>query len=226
MSDTPDLSAITKRFFAAYDAHDVEGMLALCADGAEGRYLPYGKNSAMPIRGGLEEIWRGLPQAVPDFGVEIVELIEGEDNAVMVQALLGGTMPADVPSVVKKGEVDRIAHAYIFRFNAGGAWTVTGTTPLSTLSRPAPCKRNTEEPDEQVPGIFDAQKALFASGVTRTYEWRVKQLDCMARMIRENEARFQEAMAKEFKTASQEYIFETQASAGEPRCRRCNSRDG
>src|ERR1700688_5161561 len=63
--------------------------------------------------------------------------------------------------------------------------------------------------------IFDAQKALFASGVTRTYEWRVDQLDRMARMIGENERRFQEAMAKEFKTASQEYIFETVASAGE-----------
>jgi aldehyde dehydrogenase (NAD+) len=63
--------------------------------------------------------------------------------------------------------------------------------------------------------IFDAQKALFASGVTRTYDWRVEQLDRMARMIGENEERFQKAMAKDFKTASQEYIFETQASAGE-----------
>lgn len=63
--------------------------------------------------------------------------------------------------------------------------------------------------------IFDAQKALFATGVTRTYEWRVEQLDRMAGMIRENELRLQEAMAKDFKTASQEYIFETQASAGE-----------
>ena len=50
--------------------------------------------------------------------------------------------------------------------------------------------------------IFDAQKALFATGVTRTYEWRVDQLDRMARMVRENEERFQRAMAKEFKTAS------------------------
>ena len=57
--------------------------------------------------------------------------------------------------------------------------------------------------------IFDAQKALFASGITRTYEWRVEQLDRMARMIRENERRFQEGMAKDFKTASQEVIFET-----------------
>src|SRR5277367_4824912 len=63
--------------------------------------------------------------------------------------------------------------------------------------------------------IFDTQKSLFATGVTRTYEWRVDQLDRMARMIGENEQRFQKAMAKEFKTASQEFIFETQASIGE-----------
>jgi aldehyde dehydrogenase (NAD+) len=50
--------------------------------------------------------------------------------------------------------------------------------------------------------IFDAQKALFATGVTRTFEWRVEQLDRMARMIKENEGRFQKAMAKDFKTAS------------------------
>lgn len=123
MSNALDVKAITKKFFAAYDAHDVDGMLALCAEGAEGRYLPYGKNSFMPIRRGLENIWRGFPRAVPDFGVEIVELIEGEGNAVTVQALLGGTMPADVPGVVKKGEVDRIAHAYIVRYNADGKIT-------------------------------------------------------------------------------------------------------
>src|ERR1700675_177908 len=106
MGDNPDLKAITKRSFAAYNAHDVEGMLALCADGAQGRYLPYGKNSAMPIRGCLENIWRGFPQAVPDFGVEIIELIEGENNAVTVQALLGGTMPADGPGVQKNSQAD------------------------------------------------------------------------------------------------------------------------
>jgi len=113
-----DLKAISKKFFAAYNSHDVNGMLALCADGAQGRYLPYGKNSFMSIRGGLEKIWRGFPQAVPDFGVEIVEMILGEENSVTVQALLGGTMPADVPGVVKKGEVNRIAHAYIICYDA------------------------------------------------------------------------------------------------------------
>ena len=117
---TKDLKAIAKQFFAAYDAHNVDGMLALCADGARGRYVPYGKNSVIPIRGGLEMIWRGFPQAVPDFGAEIVEMIEAQNNTIVVQALVGGTMPADVPGVVKKGDVGRIAHAYIVRFNADG----------------------------------------------------------------------------------------------------------
>jgi hypothetical protein len=34
--------------------------------------------------------------------------------------LVGGTMPADVPGLVKKSEVGRIAHAYIIRYNAQG----------------------------------------------------------------------------------------------------------
>ena len=115
-----DLKAITKKFFAAYDAHDVDSMLTLCAEGAQGRYVPYGKNSVVPIRGGLEQIWRGFPQAVPDFGAEIVEMIQAVENTIVVQALVGGTMPADVPDLVKKGEVGRIAHAYIVRFNTDG----------------------------------------------------------------------------------------------------------
>ena len=30
-----DLKAITKKFFAAYDAHDVDSMLTLCAEEAQ-----------------------------------------------------------------------------------------------------------------------------------------------------------------------------------------------
>src|SRR5277367_5787423 len=57
--------------------------------------------------------------------------------------------------------------------------------------------------------LFDAQKNYFASNVTRTYEWRVEQLDRMGRMISENEDRLQQAIAKDFKTSRQEYVFET-----------------
>jgi len=61
-----------------------------------------------------------LSAGVPDFGAEIIEMIQAEENTIIVQALVGGTMPADVPGLVKKGEVGRIAHAYIVRFNTDG----------------------------------------------------------------------------------------------------------
>ncbi|HMD53587.1 MAG TPA: aldehyde dehydrogenase family protein [Phycisphaerae bacterium] len=63
----------------------------------------------------------------------------------------------------------------------------------------------------QFQDIFDAQKKLFATGVTRSFEWRVDQLNRMGKMISENEAALQKAMQQDFKTATQEYIFETQA---------------
>jgi aldehyde dehydrogenase (NAD+) len=64
----------------------------------------------------------------------------------------------------------------------------------------------------QFQNLFDAQKAHFASNVTRSHAWRVEQLDRMGRMIKENEAALQKAIARDFKTASQEYIFETAAT--------------
>jgi aldehyde dehydrogenase (NAD+) len=63
--------------------------------------------------------------------------------------------------------------------------------------------------------LFDAQEALFATGITRSYEWRVEQLDRMSRMVKENEVRLQEAIARDFKTASAEYVFETTAELDE-----------
>jgi aldehyde dehydrogenase (NAD+) len=42
----------------------------------------------------------------------------------------------------------------------------------------------------------------FSSNITRTYEWRIEQLDRIGRMIAENESDLQKAMAQDFKTAS------------------------
>jgi aldehyde dehydrogenase (NAD+) len=63
--------------------------------------------------------------------------------------------------------------------------------------------------------LFDRQKRHFATGVTRGREWRIDQLDRMGRMVSENEAALQQAIAKDFKTASQEEVFETLACIGE-----------
>src|SRR5262249_41782639 len=73
--------------------------------------------------------------------------------------------------------------------------------------------------------IFELQKLHFASGVTRTYPWRIEQLDRMARLVAENETALQQAIAKDFKTASQEQIFETQACLGEVKFQKSQLKD-
>ena len=45
-TNAKDYVSIAQHFFTAYDAHDVDGMLALCADGALGRYAPYGRRAS------------------------------------------------------------------------------------------------------------------------------------------------------------------------------------
>jgi aldehyde dehydrogenase (NAD+) len=63
--------------------------------------------------------------------------------------------------------------------------------------------------------VFDKQKAYFETNVTKSYEWRVDQLNRMIRMVAENESRLQKAVAADFKTASWEYIFETASAIAE-----------
>ena len=98
-----DPGTAAREFFAAYDAHDVEGMTALCADDAPGRYAPYGRNGVVPIRGDIDAIWRAFPQAVPDFRVEVIEMIPAERNTVVVQTVMSGPIPADAHGIAKKG---------------------------------------------------------------------------------------------------------------------------
>jgi len=60
--------------------------------------------------------------------------------------------------------------------------------------------------------LFGKQKAYFGTDVTKTYEWRVNQLDRLVRMLKENYKRFADASCKDFKTAAQENVFEVSAS--------------
>ena len=52
--------------------------------------------------------------------------------------------------------------------------------------------------------IFDKQKDYFNTDATKSYDWRIEQLDRMAKMLNENNEAFQEAVSKDFKTALEE----------------------
>src|SRR5260221_4179699 len=60
--------------------------------------------------------------------------------------------------------------------------------------------------------MFNKQKSYFASDATKSYEWRVDQLNRLGRMLKENYQRFADASCKDFKTACQENVFEVSAS--------------
>ena len=60
-----------------------------------------------------------FPQAVPNFRVEVVEMLAAEDT-VVIQTVMSGPIPADAPGIAKKGQVVFIPHAYFLRFNTQG----------------------------------------------------------------------------------------------------------
>ena len=74
----------------------------------------------------------------------------------------------------------------------------------------APTQTTSEE--TRAEDLFNRQKAYFASDVTKTYEWRIDQLNRLTRMLKENCERFADAARKDFKTASQENVFEVSAT--------------
>jgi aldehyde dehydrogenase (NAD+) len=62
--------------------------------------------------------------------------------------------------------------------------------------------------------IFNRQKAYFASNITKSYEWRVDQLDRLARLLSEHTNEFYDALSRDFKTALSEKVFEVAAMLG------------
>ena len=58
--------------------------------------------------------------------------------------------------------------------------------------------------------IFEKQKDYFNTDATKSFEWRIEQLDRMAKMLKENKEAFQVAVSKDFKTALEEKVFESQ----------------
>ncbi len=88
---------------------------------------------------------------------------------------------------------------------------------MSTVSNPKISDFQAASPQlttEEVPieKLFERQRAYFATDVTKTYDWRVDQLDRLIRMLKENYERFANASREDFKAAVQENVFEVSAS--------------
>ena len=62
--------------------------------------------------------------------------------------------------------------------------------------------------------IFNRQKAYFVSNITKSFEWRLDQLDRLAQMLSEHSNEFYDALSRDFKTALSEKVFEVAATLG------------
>jgi aldehyde dehydrogenase (NAD+) len=83
------------------------------------------------------------------------------------------------------------------------------------MSAPSKPKMSEALPDASwviLEELFNKQKAYFATDATKSYEWRADQLDRLTRMLKEHFQRFADASSKDFKTATQENVFEVSAT--------------
>src|SRR5690606_10509196 len=62
--------------------------------------------------------------------------------------------------------------------------------------------------------IFDAQKAHFLADATKSYEWRIEQLDRMERMLLERQDEFCAALHQDFSKPPFEQLFEITVPTG------------
>ena len=92
----------------------------------------------MPIRCGLDVIWRAFPNAVPNFRVKLIELIPAEGNTVVIQAEMSGPIIAEVLRLQRRART-YISPTATFcgstRTPKSRGSTPIGTTPSSTVSR-------------------------------------------------------------------------------------------
>lgn len=74
--------------------------------------------------------------------------------------------------------------------------------------------------------VFDGQKEYFATGVTRSYDWRVDQIDRVRQMVAGNEAALQAAMPAILRRRSKRLCSRPSRRCGRQNFRRANCGNG
>jgi steroid delta-isomerase-like uncharacterized protein len=105
-----------RSFFAAYNAHDLDTMLAACSEDAELRYVPMGSQGQGTVREVGKCIWSGLIEAFPDLAVR-VESVFGNESNVATEVVIGGTQQKDFFQIPSRGKHYDLPHAFLLDTN-------------------------------------------------------------------------------------------------------------
>ncbi|HEX4103163.1 MAG: nuclear transport factor 2 family protein [Pseudonocardiaceae bacterium] len=114
-------------FFDAYRARDVEGMIELCTDNADFRYVPFevwGRQRVLHGDGKVctigKPIWTALIDAFPDLINTVTSIrADGEGN-VAVQADISGTQAKDFGVIACAGGDFELPHLFLFHVTGHG----------------------------------------------------------------------------------------------------------
>jgi steroid delta-isomerase-like uncharacterized protein len=129
MADTATRTTVAvdaaRSFFAAYNAHDVNRMVAACSADARLRYVPLGVQGEGRARDLGKTIWSGLIDAFPDLAVSVQSAFGDERNAA-AEVMIGGTQRKDFLGIRSQGRRYDLPHAFLLETNAAGL--ITGIT--------------------------------------------------------------------------------------------------
>jgi steroid delta-isomerase-like uncharacterized protein len=114
-----------RSFFTAYNAHDVDTMVAACTEDARLRYVPMGSQGLGRVREVGKAIWSGLIDAFPDLTVT-VQSIFGDERDVAAEVVIGGTQRKDFFQIPNRGRRYDLPHAFILRTDDSNR--ITGIT--------------------------------------------------------------------------------------------------
>jgi ketosteroid isomerase-like protein len=119
--------AAVRAFFDAYRAHDVEGMVDLCAEGASFRYVPfeiwarqrvlYGEGKVRTVG---KVIWTTLMDAFPDLTNAVTSLRADGNGNVAAEVSIGGTQAKDFGIIACTGGYYQVPHLFLFHVTGDG----------------------------------------------------------------------------------------------------------
>jgi steroid delta-isomerase-like uncharacterized protein len=105
-----------RSFFAAYDAHDVNKMVAALSEDARFRYVPMGKEGEGKAREMGKAFWSGLIDAFPDLYVRL-DSVFGDEHHAAAEVMIGGTQRKDFLGIPNQGKHYDLPHCFLLATN-------------------------------------------------------------------------------------------------------------
>ncbi len=112
------------RFFDAYRARDVEGMVNACSERAGFRYVPFeiwGKQRVVrgdgKVRSVGKVLWTGLIESFPDLSNEVTSIYADDGGNVAAEVTIRGTQAKVWGTIESRGRALALPH--LFRFRVG-----------------------------------------------------------------------------------------------------------